>query len=967
MRLIIVVWVTFTIFLGGSSNPANGQSNVQEAWMNSYAYSGPDTSGVSYDDLVGHGVDEQGNIYIAGLYFRENYDYLIAKYNPDGLILWTAYYDFGDQDVPSAMCLDELGNVYVTGRSRVGSQYDYATVKFNAGGEQIWEARTEGGFSNDDVPVAIAFDDAGNVYVTGTSYSPPSGDDYLTVKYDGSGTEQWTVRYNNSSTNGIDKAVGLVLDSAGNVYVTGGSYGGGTGYDYATVKYSSAGQQLWIDRYDHNQSEEYPSAMTIDAMGNIYITGLSRPDYATIKHNGGGMIEWIARYDSTYMYLVDSPRAILADSTGAVYVAGTSRRNYLTIKYNAFGQELWSAVYRGPVDRDIATDLVVDSFANVYVTGWSRRDNSLGPTDFTTVKYNSSGSIQWIVRDHYAQYPRGPLLAFDPFGYLILGGYIWDHSDYAVVKYSADGAKQWAAVFQEDYTFYQPQDIVLDNQGDAYLTGFFFNPDSSRDFITLKYSEDGNAAWAARYNGAADGEDLAEAIAMDAAGNIYVAGQSEDMASGDDYTVIKYNPSGQQEWVVRYDGPASGNDHATDIAVDDAGNVYVTGRSAGAGSGDDYATIKYDANGVQQWVSRYNGPDNSTDYASAIMLDDLGNVYVTGSATGQGTSRDYLTIKYSPNGIELWTARHNGLANDIDDPVALAVDDDGDVYVTGTSWGGQGQNESYWDYATVKYDANGNEQWVARYDSPGGNQLDDFAEAIEIDDQGNVYVTGGSMNANFDFDYATVKYNSNGSLQWAARHDGNQNGDDWAKALAIDPLGNIYVSGYSDSGEIRQFSTLKHESDGSLLWEMRKSHPQGSSNQPAALSVDELGNIYVAGYSGQGSDWRLMTTIRYIQDPPVGVDDEPAAALPDKYVLYQNQPNPFNPTTTFRYAVPKSGHVKLQIFNVLGQEVATLLDEQLPAGDYSVSWDAGQYASGVYLYRLEAEGFAQTKKLLLLK
>jgi len=106
-----------------------------------------------------------------------------------------------------------------------------------------------------------------------------------------------------------------------------------------------------------------------------------------------------------------------------------------------------------------------------------------------------------------------------------------------------------------------------------------------------------------------------------------------------------------QVWVARYNGPGDSGDYAYAIAIDNSGNIYVTGYSYGSGTYDDYATVKYDSSGVEQWVARYNGPGNYEDWAFAIALDNSGNVYVTGWSMGSGTEYDYATIKYSSTGI----------------------------------------------------------------------------------------------------------------------------------------------------------------------------------------------------------------------------------------------------------------------------------------------------------------------------
>ncbi len=120
-----------------------------------------------------------------------------------------------------------------------------------------------------------------------------------------------------------------------------------------------------------------------------------------------------------------------------------------------------------------------------------------------------------------------------------------------------------------------------------------------------------------------------------------------------------------EAWIARYNGRAGFQDTARALAVDAAGNVYVTGNSDREEfNTGDYATIKYDAEGNQLWVARYNGPANYIDYPTALAVDASGNVYVTGWSTGAGTLTDYATIKYDSNGKQLWVARYNGAGND---------------------------------------------------------------------------------------------------------------------------------------------------------------------------------------------------------------------------------------------------------------------------------------------------------------
>ena len=194
----------------------------------------------------------------------------------------------------------------------------------------------------------------------------------------------------------------------------------------------------------------------------------------------------------------------------------------------------------------------------------------------------------------------------------------------------------------------------------------------------------------------------ATAIAVDGSSNVYVTGNSWGSGNSD-YATVKYNSAGEQQWVARYNGEANNGDFATAIAVDKSGNVYVTGYSGddyvtgislGLDTVIDFVTVKYDTLGQEQWVARYNNGGGR-----AIALDSSGNVYVTGYSNDPRTGTEYATIKYNPVGQEQWVARYNGSANDSDQAAAIPVDGVGNVYVAGmsTGWG------RFWDYAIIKY------------------------------------------------------------------------------------------------------------------------------------------------------------------------------------------------------------------------------------------------------------------------
>jgi uncharacterized delta-60 repeat protein len=428
-----------------------------------------------------------------------------------------------------------------------------------------------------------------------------------------SAQEAWVARYNGPEENGNNVATAIVIDGSGNVYVTGYSLGLVTDYDYATVKYNSAGQEQWVARYNGpGNGNDRATAIVVDNSGNVYVTGAdwggsgAEADYATVKYNSAGQEQWVARYNGP-ANLADFANAIAVDGSGNVYVTGASigttypDYDYVTIKYNSTGQQQWVARYNGPLnDDDEAAAIAVDASGNVYVTGYSEalHGNFVSP-DYTTIKYNASGQEQWV-----ALY-NGPASRFD----------------YATA-------------------------LAVDGSGNAYVTGYSENA-ADADYATIKYNSAGQEQWIARYDRPEISEEFANAIAVDNSGNVYVTGGSGHFDTGFAAATIKYNSAGQEQWVARYNGTAN-DSIATALALDPSGNVYVTGESLDPGTpyGDfDYATIKYNASGSEQWVVRYNGPGNGDDKAAAIAVDNSGNVYVTGQSF-DSASIDYATIKY---------------------------------------------------------------------------------------------------------------------------------------------------------------------------------------------------------------------------------------------------------------------------------------------------------------------------------
>src|SRR5262245_31977880 len=411
--------------------------------------------------------------------------------------------------------------------------------------------------------------------------------------------------------------------------------------------------------------------------------------------------------------------------------------------------------------------------------------------------------------------------------------------------------------------------IAVDSGGNVFVTGGSYNNPTNRDYATIKYSNSGVPLWTNRYNGPANSIDHATAIAVDSGGNVFVTGFSWNGSStNSDYATVAYSSAGLPLWTNRYDGAANNsNDRARAIAVDSSGNVIVTGYSiTNAANGDygDYATIAYSNSGVPLWTNRYNGPGNAGDVANAIAVDPDGNVFVTGfsrSSRDQFTD-DYAAVAYSRTGDLLWINRYNRPGNSSDIAYAIALDSDGNVFVTGSSL----SNATNADYTTIKYSNSGVPLWTNRYDGPGSGS--DLASAIAVDSSGKVFVTGFSAKYPriADFGYVTIGYSNSGVPLWTNRYDGPTNGTDEATAIAVDSSGNVIVTGATAPSN-NGYVTIAYSNPGVPLWTNQYNGGPYLHDVALAIVADRSGNVFVTGYSA-GTNSEDYATIKYSSSVP---------------------------------------------------------------------------------------------------
>lgn len=428
--------------------------------------------------------------------------------------------------------------------------------------------------------------------------------------------------------------------------------------------------------------------------------------------------------------------------------------------------------------------------------------------------------------DPYRAFDEVHAIGADDSGNVIVSGFSEVSSsdaEFVTIKYKPNGDTAWLRRYNPANGQNGATALAIDHAGNVIVTGYQGDPTSAYgEWQTLKYSAAGESLWAATWG--YGGYCRASGIVADTAGNTYVTGKAGSL-NYLDFAVIKYDPSGNLAWPFIYDG--GDNDMANAVAVDLEGNVYATGYTVLSGNYGNLLTMKISPTGESLWKNIYANSHNRGDRGVNIAVDNSGSAVVSGVVSDTSGHTEYITVKYAPSGDTVWTRLYHGPGNQSDNAMALVLDAAGNAYVTGSTWA----DASHYDFTTIKYAPGGTERWIAHY--PGASHRA-FADAIGLDVNANLYVTGYSYDSTGGSDVVTVKYDSAGNQRWAERYAGPF-GEDEAYMLAVGPDSSVFVGGRtnSDSGGM-DYLALKYGAAGAVE---ERSTPDASRSTPNASIV----------------------------------------------------------------------------------------------------------------------------------
>ncbi len=478
--------------------------------------------------------------------------------------------------------------------------------------------------------------------------------------------------------------------------------------------------------------------------------------------------------------------------------------------------------------------------------------------------------------------------------------------------------------------------------------------------ITLQYAlamaQPGppDSLWSRTYGGA--GDDVCFAAEKTMGGGYILAGITSSFAAERcDLWLVKMDANGNPLWTRTIGGTY--NEAAFSVQQTSDTGYVAAGYTTSYGDGYDFYLVKTNDSGDTLWTRNYSAFDLGVAY-SVRQTTDGG--YIMGgfgcSIFGQFTA--LWVVKTDAQGERLWTSSPGwpgyGSSGRVE---SVQLTSDGEYILAAWLIPAWGRDSAF---RLVKMSSGGSERWTRIF---GGSHMDRAKAVEETTDRGFIVVGYTYASGAGGADFFLVKTDMAGHLLWSRTYGGAN--DDLAYSVHQTMDGGYIMAGETNSfgAGNRDFYLVRTDGSGNPLW----TRTLGGSRDEEARSVLQTsdGGYVVAGYTSSfgigGKDLWLVKTGPELDAQPIDI------SLPMQYALHPNWPNPFNPSTRIAYDLPKTVYVTLTVFDLLGRQVETIVNDMQTAGNHTTILDGSHLPSGIYFCRMQAGDFVDAKKMVLLK
>jgi hypothetical protein len=726
-------------------------------------------------------------------------------------------------------------------------------------------------------------------------------------------------------------------------------------------KFSPEGQLLWVRYLKEilpvtNMSIYYLTEFELDSQGNMYMaTGINvdyRDQCNIFKLSRDGVLKWLNT---------------LMDAQG------------------------------NPMDC-IPADIHLSDQGNIYIGG-SKHPYAYDRPLFTS-KYDTLGNEHWLFDEAvYVPFSDGMVLSSDKNENIFIGAGLSDNQN-ILLKINSSGNKIWE---KKENRLVLPQKITNLPSGNILLSGIAHEVTLFKS-ILYKYDSDGDLTRQIRYEGPGRIYNVPHVFKPDLNGNLFAVGFTPDNSGYQKNLIVKFNRAGKIEWDDNFHYSGFGHESIADISFDGQGNPVVT--STTGVYPHKIIIRKYDSKGATLWESVLFESDETSYGARKIISDTAGNIYLAG--VKKLTQSHYcILVKYNPSGQFLWSRVFGNDQHDYFDynPSYLNLDLEGNIIMAG---GGNYQDNNGIDFETfgfiVKTDPTGNLRldkkisdesgWLSplqcesdmfdnilmaclvRTPGPGCHYVKLFklnrfgnvqwkillndervfhyqTEKIQTDERGNIYLLGEGYGAEDSYLTQLLKVDHQGKIIW--KNDLH----DYPDGLVTDTEGNCYTT-------LRDGTLSKYNTNGILRWseDISIEQPMRLDNIFIGDSADVIiGMKTLAPWISNYSYFELLKLKQTISDDEYAKITSSATGT----WINQNFPNPFNGITHFQYSIGKPGKVTIKVYNSLGQQIETVLDQYQESREYLGHWIPKNLSSGTYYIRIKSADYNKTIRVSYLK